>query len=62
MKFGFGRYAFALVALAAIGLTLFRVATAPERIKERMKTAQSVCVATGGTWTTVNKSEVCVKP
>ena len=62
MKFGLGRYAFALVAVAVIGLTLFRVSTAPDRIKERMKTAQSVCVSTGGTWTTVDTREICVKP
>jgi hypothetical protein len=62
MKFGFRRYAFALVVVTVVGLTLFRVATAPERIKERLKTAQSVCAATGGTWTTVDMRPVCVKP
>ena len=62
MKFSFGRYVFAVVAVTVIGLTLFRVATAPERIKDRLKTAQTVCVGSGGTWTTVDKREVCLKP
>jgi hypothetical protein len=59
MYTGFARSAFVIVVLAAIGSTAFRVATAPERIKERRNTARSVCVSTGGEWVHLGSDEVC---
>lgn len=49
------RYTRALVlpiVLLAIAAALYRVYTAPERIEERLKTAQSVCEKSGGQWLT----------
>ncbi len=57
----FARNAVMVVAVAAIGGALFRVATAPDRVKERRSTAQSVCESSGGKWTKVGPDEVCVK-
>lgn len=45
--------AFATVgALVVLGVAsaVFRVATAPDRIKERRETARKVCLASGGQW------------
>jgi hypothetical protein len=53
------RSAFVIVVLAAVGATVFRVATAPERIKERRNTARSVCVGSGGAWVQIGTEEIC---
>ncbi len=62
MKFRFGRHAFVIVAIVVVAVTLFRVATAPERIEARQRIAESTCVAAGGKWTTVDKQLVCIRP
>ena len=61
MKIRPGRYAFSVIAIVVVVVTLARVATAPERIKARLETAQSTCVSSGGKWTTENKQFVCVR-
>ena len=51
--------AFLIVTLVAVGAALFRVATGPDRARERRNLAQSVCLSTGGEWTVVDKTETC---
>ena len=53
------RSAFVIVVLAAVGAAVFRVSTAPERVKERRNTARSVCVGSGGAWIQIGKDEIC---
>lgn len=48
---------FGLLMLLAVGSAAFRVATAPERIKERRETAQAVCRSSGGQWVQVDERE-----
>lgn len=55
------RYAVALVVLVAVAGAVFRVSTAPDRIKERRETARSVCLATGGQWVGEGRDAICVK-
>jgi hypothetical protein len=59
MYTGVARSAFVIVVLAAVGASVFRVATAPERVKERRNTARSVCVGSGGAWVQIGKDEIC---
>jgi hypothetical protein len=58
------RIAWTIVALIIIGAAvsaMFRVATAPDRIKERREIAKEVCVKSGGEWVVVvaERNEVC---
>jgi len=53
------RVMFAVVVVMAVGAALFRVTTAPQRIKDRHETARSVCLASGGQWIKVERDEVC---
>jgi hypothetical protein len=53
------RLAVAAVAVAAVAGAVFRVSTAPERIKQRQETARSVCLASGGQWVKVDRDEIC---
>jgi len=55
----FARTAFALVSAIAVSAAVFRIATAPERIRDRHQTARMVCLQTGGEWATVDGNEVC---
>ncbi|MBI5259251.1 MAG: hypothetical protein HY855_22295 [Burkholderiales bacterium] len=50
------------VAAVALGGTVFRVATAPERIRDRQETARKVCLERGGEWVTVNRRDLCRLP
>jgi hypothetical protein len=61
MKVDLARYAFAVIVVVAIAATVFRVSTAPDRVRERLKTAQAVCEASGGQWLTVERETRCVK-
>ena len=61
MSISVARSAVALVAVVAVAGAVFRVSTAPDRIKERRDTAHAVCIASGGQWTTVERDEICVK-
>ncbi len=61
MGLSFARSAFVIVVLAAIGATVLRVSTAPERVKERRNTARSVCVGLGGEWVRIGRDEICQK-
>ena len=54
--------AFLLVTMASIGAALFRVATAPDRVRERRNLAVMTCIGSGGHWAVVGKTEVCRKP
>jgi len=55
------RSAFLIVVLATIAATVFRVSTAPERVKERRNTARTVCISMGGEWVQVGNDEICQK-
>lgn len=50
------------VAVLAVGSTVFRVATAPERIRDRVETARKVCAERGGEWVTIDRREQCRLP
>lgn len=51
-----------VLMLLAVGAAVFRVATAPDRIRERHETARSVCQSSGGQWVTRERDPVCVRP
>jgi molybdopterin synthase catalytic subunit len=56
------RIAWTIVAMIIVGAAvsaMFRVATAPDRIKERRNIAKEVCVKSGGEWVTAGRDEVC---
>jgi hypothetical protein len=61
MKLNLARHAVGMIVIVAIVATAFRVITAPDRVRERMKTAQAVCEASGGQWVTVERETSCVK-
>ena len=61
MKLNRARDTVAVIVVAAIAATVFRVSTAPDRVRERMKTAQAVCEASGGQWVTVERETSCLK-
>lgn len=53
--------AIVLVTLASICSAFFRVATAPDRVRDRREMAHKTCVDTGGDWAVVDNAEVCRK-
>jgi hypothetical protein len=57
------RIAWTLVVLIIVGAAVsyvFRVATAPDRIRERREIAKEVCVKSGGEWVLGdNERKVC---
>jgi hypothetical protein len=56
------RIAWTIVALIIVGAAVsavFRVATAPDRIRERRDIAKEVCLKAGGEWVIAEKKEVC---
>jgi len=61
MKLNLARHAVGMIAIIAIVATAFRVITAPDRVRDRLKTAQAVCEASGGQWVTVERETSCVK-
>jgi hypothetical protein len=61
MKVNLAGYAVAVITIVAVAGTVFRVSTAPDRVRERLKTAQAVCEASGGQWVTVERETSCVK-
>lgn len=62
MAFRPASVSFALLALLAIGAAVFRVATAPDRIKERRETARQVCLSSGGQWVPMDRDHGCLRP
>jgi hypothetical protein len=54
--------AFAVITLLSIGGATFRVATAPDRVRERRNLAYMTCIKSGGQWAVVGKSEICQRP
>ena len=48
----------AVIALT-IGGTVFRVWTAPERIRMRLDSARTTCLNAGGEWVKVGREESC---
>jgi hypothetical protein len=61
MTLNLARSAFVIVVLAAVGASVFRVSTAPERVRDRRDTARSVCISSGGQWLQVGNDEICQK-
>jgi hypothetical protein len=59
MGLNLARNAFVVVVTLTVLGTVFRVMTAPERIKERRETARSVCTGSGGQWLVVGRDEIC---
>jgi hypothetical protein len=53
------RHTFALIVIGAVALTALRIMTAPDRIAERRATARTVCVSSGGQWTSDGRNELC---
>jgi hypothetical protein len=47
------------VVVLTIGATVFRVWTAPERIRLRLDSAKASCLNTGGEWIKVGREESC---
>jgi len=56
------RLAVAVVIVASIAGAVFRVATAPDRARERRETARAACTNAGGEWVKVGSDEVCRRP
>ena len=54
--------AFMTVLAVCLAAAAFRVATAPDRVRERKDTARSVCLSSGGQWVKVDRDEICQKP
>ncbi len=50
------------VAVVAVSSTVFRVATAPERARDRVETAKRVCSERGGEWVKVDSRDQCRVP
>ena len=50
----------AVVVLMALLATIYRVSTAPDRIRERRGLAQTTCINKGGQWVMVDNQEACV--
>jgi acyl-coenzyme A synthetase/AMP-(fatty) acid ligase len=61
MKINLARYAVAVIVIGAIAAAVFRVSTAPDRVRQRLETARAVCVSSGGEWVTVERDPICVK-
>ena len=53
------RIAVAVVIVASVAGAIFRVATAPERVRERRETARTACANAGGEWVRVGNDEMC---
>ena len=62
MSTSVARLAVAVVTVVAVAGAVFRVSTAPDRIRERRDTALSVCVGSGGEWVKIDRDEICRKP
>ena len=48
-----------IVIAVSVAGALFHIATAPEHSRERREIARSGCMAAGGKWITLAKSEFC---
>lgn len=59
------RIAWTIVALIIVGAAVsavFRVTTAPDRIRERRDMAREVCLRSGGEWVkAADRHEICKK-
>jgi hypothetical protein len=62
MNLSVARNAFLLIVLAAVAAAVFRIVTAPQRVKERRDTARNVCIGSGGEWLKLGNDEICRKP
>jgi hypothetical protein len=54
--------AFMAILAVCVAAAAFRVATAPDRVRDRKDTARSVCLGAGGQWVKVDRDEICQKP
>ncbi|MEO8296853.1 MAG: hypothetical protein ABI574_03520 [Burkholderiales bacterium] len=59
MTIALARHVFSAVAVGTIAATAFRVATAPDRFRERQETARQVCTTRGGQWVQVERQYLC---
>jgi hypothetical protein len=51
--------AFLVITLVSVGAALFRVATGPDRARDRRNLAHAVCDSIGGEWAVVDRVETC---
>src|SRR5437016_5885910 len=56
------RVAVAVVIVASVAGAAVRVATAPDRVKERRDTARAACTGAGGEWVRLGNDEACRAP
>jgi hypothetical protein len=61
MHTDFTRISFAVITIFVVAATVFRVATAPDRVDARKATARSVCIESGGQWVPEGRDAICVK-
>jgi hypothetical protein len=59
MVLNLARNVFLVVVTFTVLGTVFRVATAPERMQQRRDTARTVCTGSGGLWVQVGRDEIC---
>jgi Tfp pilus assembly protein FimT len=51
-----------LVIAVTIAAAVYRVTTAPDRIRMRLNAARDTCLNTGGRWVKVGNEESCLQP
>ena len=56
------RFAVAVVVIASVAGAAVRVATAPDRAKDRRDTARATCMGAGGEWVRIGNDEACRAP
>ena len=61
MRVVMNRVVFSAVTIGVVGATVFRVASAPDRIEERKAVARNVCIENGGQWVNQGRDAICVK-
>lgn len=59
MKLKLAGASIAVVVLLTIAAAVFRVWTAPERIRMRLDAAKTTCLNGGGEWIKVGREESC---
>ena len=59
MKLNVPVLSIAVVVTLTIAAAIFRVSTAPERIRMRLETAKASCINAGGAWIKVGHEESC---
>ena len=62
MKFNVSVTVISIVIALSLISVLFRVHTAPERIRQRLNTARDTCTSTGGQWVEATSAPWCRPP